>query len=154
MLDNPAGLVYGTLIVGALLDAESVANESYGETVAAVLAAMALAWLSHSYADYVGQRLQQRAKFRMRELVSALYRGLGVLVGAVVPLLTILVCWAVRASLSTGVTISIYDSAAVLLVIEFAAGIRAHLSGTRLLVQSLFGALLGGLIIVLKLILH
>ena|SRR5581483_5604862 len=154
MFENPAGLVYGALIAGALLDAESVASASYGETVAGVLAALALVWLAHSYADYVGARLAQRRKLQVKELTHALYGGLSVLIGAAVPVLTLLICWAARASLDTAVTISIYDSAAILLVIELVAGIRAHLTGMALLFQTLVGVVLGALIIALKLILH
>lgn len=154
MFENPAGLVYGALIAGALLDAETVASASYGETVAGVLAALALVWLAHSYADYVGARLEQRRKLQVKELTHALYEGLSVLIGAAVPVLTLLICWAARAKLGTAVTISIYDSAAVLLVIELVAGVRAHLTGVALLLQTLVGVVLGALIIALKLILH
>ena len=56
--------------------------------------------------------------------------------------------------LNTAVSVGIYTEAATLVVIELAAGLRAHLSGVALLFQTLMGGLMGALIIALKLILH
>jgi hypothetical protein len=154
VLENPAGLVYGVLITGALLDAESVANENYGDTIAGVVTAMLLVWLAHAYADYVGHRMAQRETLRPSELFQALRRGTTVLLGAAVPLAVLVGCWIKGAPLNTAVSVGIYTEAATLVVIELAAGLRAHLSGVALLFQTLMGGLLGALIIALKLILH
>jgi hypothetical protein len=154
MLENTGGLVYGTLIIGALLDAESTASETYAETVGAVLTALLLVWLAHSYADYVGERVQHGLKLRPGELTHGLLRGLSVVVGGAIPIATLMLCWIAGASLATAVNVGIYTSAGMLLVIEFSAGWRADVKGVTLLVQSVVGATLGALIIALKLILH
>jgi hypothetical protein len=91
---------------------------------------------------------------RLGSLGEALLKGLAVLVGGAVPLLCLVLCWAAGASLDTGVNLGIYSSVGVLLAIELAAAWRADLSGLPLLVQTLFGALLGALVIALKLLLH
>ena len=65
----------------------------------------------------------------------------------------LLIDWVVGASLSTALTTALYTSAMVLLI-EVVAGLRAKQSGRGLAVQILFGAMLGLLIIALRLILH
>jgi hypothetical protein len=154
MLENPAGLIYGTLIVGALLDAESTARENYPDTVGAVAIGLVLFWLAHSYADFAGKRLERREALRPAGLGHALITGLPTLAGAAVPWLVLVLCWVSGATLDTAVSIGVWSSAGTLLVIELAAGVRAELSGVALLVQSLVGAALGALIIALKLVLH
>ena len=59
-------------------------------------------------------------------------------------------CW----SSSTAVTTAFYTSAVTVLLIEVVAGLRAKQSGHELAVLILFGAMLGLLIIALRLILH
>jgi len=55
---NPAGLIYGTIAVAALLAAESARRETYVETVGAVLITLLLYWLAHSYAGFTGERVR------------------------------------------------------------------------------------------------
>jgi hypothetical protein len=154
MLENPAGLIYGTLIVGALLDAESAARQNYLDTVGAVLLALLLYWLAHSYAHFAGERIEHRETLRLSGLGNALFHGLPILVGAGVPLIAMIICWIIRAPLGTAVNVGIYVSAGMVLVIELVAALRAELSGIWIVTQTVFGALLGALIIALKLVLH
>jgi NADH:ubiquinone oxidoreductase subunit 6 (subunit J) len=60
----------------------------------------------------------------------------------------------VGASLYRAVTTALYASAVRVLLIEVVAGLRAKPSGRELTVQILFGAMLGPLIIALRLILQ
>jgi NADH:ubiquinone oxidoreductase subunit 6 (subunit J) len=60
----------------------------------------------------------------------------------------------VGASLYTAVTTALYTSAVMSLLIEVVAGLRAKQSGRELAVQILFGAMIGPLIIALRLILY
>jgi hypothetical protein len=59
-------------------------------------------------------------------------------------------CW----SSSTAVTTALYTSAVMVLLIEVVAGVRAKQSGRELAVQILVGAMLGLLIIALRLVVH
>lgn len=154
MLEKAAGLIYGTIVVAALLDAESAVSETYVETVAGVLIAVSVYWLAHSYATFAGHRLSRREALRPRELADALIVQRTILAGAIVPLVVLLLSWAAGASLDTAVNIAIYMAAAMLVLIELVAGLRARLSGIPLLVQTLFGATLAALVIALKLVFH
>jgi hypothetical protein len=154
MPTNPAGLVYGTIAVGALLAAESAQNETYTKTVIAVAIALALYWLSYSYAEFTGRRIEEHEKVTLAGMVDAATREVSVLLGAAVPFLALLGCWVFGVGLYSAVTIAIWTSAAMVVAIEVVIGVRAELTGRQLALQSAFGAFLGLLIIVLRIVLH
>ena len=155
MLQNPAaGLIYGTIVVAALLDAESAARETYPATVGGVVIAVLLYWLAHAYADFTGHRLKRREAIEFREFGGSLITELTIVLGAAIPLAVLFLSWAAGASLDTAVNVGIYTSAAMVVVIELVAGLRARLAGAHLLLQVSFGAALGGLIIALKVVFH
>ena len=151
---NPAGLIYGTIAVAALLAAESARRETYGRTVAAVLITLILYWLAHSYSQFTGERLEQHEGFSLRALLLSATHALTVLIGASVPLMALLGCWVFGASLDAGVIAAVWTSAGMIVAIEVVVGVRAELTGRELLAQTLFGALLGLLVVALRVLLH
>jgi hypothetical protein len=151
---NPGALVYGTIAVGALLAAESARRETYPKTLAAVGVTLLLYWLAHSYAEFTGHRLETNEPMKIEDLGRSALAELSVLIGAAVPLIELAVFWVAGVSLEDAVRWSIYSSAAIIMVIELVAGLRADLSGRQLLGQTLFGAVLGLMIIALRVILR
>ena len=115
---NPAALVYGTLAVGALLAAESAESETYIKTIVGVAVALALYWLSYSYADYTGRRYEEREHGTFAGMAEAVRSESSVLLGAAVPFLALIVCWIFGASLNTAVTVGIWTSAAMVVAPE------------------------------------
>jgi hypothetical protein len=154
ILRNPGDAVYGTIAVGALLAAESARTETYPETVAAVVITLFLYWLAHSYAELVERRLEDETKLTLSRALDTLMTELPILLGAAVPLLTLLVWWAAGASLSSAVLAAVWTSAAIIVAIEVVAGLHARLKGRELLFQILLGAAVGLLIIALRVLLH
>jgi hypothetical protein len=55
---DAAGIVYGTITMGALLAAERPRSETFPETVGAASLALALVWAAHTYAALLGHRLR------------------------------------------------------------------------------------------------
>jgi hypothetical protein len=154
MLSDLSAAIYGTMTVGALLAAESAENETYFETVVAVLITLVIYWFAHSYAEFASERLKEREPLRLAPLGRIMVRQVPILFGAAIPLVAVLVLWAADASLSTAVTAAVWTSAATVAAIEILAGVRADRTGRELAFQSLFGCLLGLLIILLRLTLH
>ena len=154
MLSNPGALVFGTVAVAALLTAENAQRETYPETIGAVLIALALYWLAHSYADFTGQRLKRAEKLSFAALGRTMVHELWILLGAAIPLLILLVWWAAGSRLTTALTAAVWAAAVVLGLIEFAAAVRARLSGRELIAQTSLGLLLGLLVIAMKIVLH
>jgi len=154
MLSEFGAAIYGLMTVGALLAAESANSETYAETVGAVVITMLVYWLAHSYAEFASDRLTEGQPLHFGILGRIMRHQVTILFGAAIPLVALLIDWVVGASLSTAVKTALYTSAGMVVLIEIAAGVRAKQSGRDLLKQALFGALLGLLIIVLRLILH
>ena len=151
---NPAGLVYGTIAVGALLASESTEGQTYGATVAGVCVALALYWLAYTYAEFVGERLKKSESFSPAGFFNALAGEITVVLGAGVPLVVVLICWAAGVPLASGIKAAVWASAAMIFIYELIAGVRSGLSGSELLLQTILGAVLGVLLIVLRILLH
>jgi hypothetical protein len=154
MLLNPGAVIYGTITVGALLAAESARRETYAGTVGAVAIALVVYWLAHAYSDFTEHRLEQQQPLRISTLAHTLAHELMIIAGAAIPLLALLICWAVGAQLTTAVTAAIWTSAAMIVIVEVVAGLRAKLSGRELAAQTACGAVFGLLVIALKVVLH
>jgi hypothetical protein len=154
MLPNPGAVIYGTITVGALLAAESARTETYGETLGGVLLALLVYWLAHGYSEFTEHRLEENQAVTLSGLVHTLVHELMIIAGAAIPLLTLVICWIVRAGLDTAVSAAVWTSAGVIVGVEVAAGVRAHLTGRALAAQAAVGALFGLLVIALKLVLH
>jgi len=154
MRSNLTPAIYGTVAVGSLLAVESARRETYLDTLIGILITLLLYWLAHAYAEFTSDRLRHSEAITVRGLTRALESELTILVGAALPI-AVLVCWWIAgAGLSTGVSAAIWTSAATVVMLEVAAGIRAEQSGRKLALQVTIGALLGLLIISLRLALH
>lgn len=154
MLANSGGLVYGTIAVGALLAAESARQETYPKTLGAVAITLLLYWLAHSYAEFTGRRLRKTEPFTLAELVRTAAHELSVLIGAAGPLLVLLIWYAAGGQLTTAVTAAIWTSAVMIVIIEALVGVRAQLSGRDLVMQTAFGAVLGLLVVAVRVLLQ
>jgi hypothetical protein len=154
MLPNPGAVVYGMVAVGSLLAAESPKRETYAATVGAVEIALVAYSVAHAYSEFAEERLERSEGLSLRGFLRTMAEGLMIDVGAAIPLLLLLICWAAGVRLTIAVTAAIWTSIAMIVLVELLAGVRAHLSGRALLAQTAIGALFGLLVIALKLVLH
>ncbi|MFL5860064.1 MAG: hypothetical protein ACJ780_04690 [Solirubrobacteraceae bacterium] len=152
--ENAAGLVYGVILVATLLSAESALRETYAKTVVGVLIALTTYWLALTYSGFTGRRLEHEEGASLLLLGRAAIHELTVLYGAAIPLVSLLVFWVAGASLSTAVLWSVYVADAAIIGAEIFIGIRAGLTGLALLGQVVVGAVLGVLVLALRLLLH
>ncbi|MGI9184715.1 MAG: hypothetical protein ACR2GZ_07095 [Solirubrobacteraceae bacterium] len=151
---NPAGLIYGTISVAALLAAESARQETYLRTAGAVMITIVLYWLAHSYSQFIGERVEQQVAFTYRGVLATARHELTVVIGAAGPLVVLILFWVFGASLDTAVIAAIWTAAAIVIVLEIVIGVRAELTGRELVRQTVFGAILGLLVIALRVLLH
>jgi len=151
---NLGAAVYGTILVGALLAAESAGSENYAETIASVVIALVIFWIAHAYSAFASWRLRQGEPVTVQGLIRSMSQESPLLIGAAGPLITLLIAWAVRAQLATAVDAAIWTSAGMIVAIEFVAARRAGRTGRGLVFQTSLGALLGVLVIAIKLVLH
>jgi hypothetical protein len=154
MPTSVAGLIYGTISVAALLAAESARSETYPKTVGAVAIIMILYWMAHSYSEYAAERMQEHEPFTYTGMIANATRELTVLIGAAVPFAMLVICWIVGASLTLAVAAASWASAAIVIATEIVIGVRANLTGRELVRQTVVGAILGLLIVALRVLLH
>jgi hypothetical protein len=153
-LENPAGSIYGLIVIGALLAGESGRHESYLGTLAAAAIAAALYWLAHAYAGVLGRRLLSRERLTARALLDGLIHDLALIRGASIPLLALLVTAIAGASQEDAVTVAIWSVVAGLVGFELLAGLRAKAAPGELVVELGVGVSMGVAILALKIILH
>ena len=154
LFQNPGPLVYGTLLVGAVIDAESFKLETFPETVAGIAITMVLIYLAHSYAQITGDRVQKGEHLTFGLVIKKLEHELPILTGAAVPLAAVVIGWVSGASLEDALTAGVYASAATLVALELIAALAAHLTGWELVIQLGLGVVLGLGILALKLVYH
>ncbi len=151
---NPASVIYGVLAIGALLAAESGRHESYADTLGSVLIALCLYWLAHAYADVLGHRLRTQERLNAKALWRALIGEAAILAGAVLPLLALVLTWALGVALASGVEVALWSAVASLIGFELLAGIRARARPGELLLDAGVGMTMGLAILALKIVLH
>lgn len=151
---NPSGAIYGTLAVGALLAAERAEGETFAKTIGAVALTMILYWVAHAYASSAEHRLRRSEPLTVKLIGRTMLHSVAILLGAAVPLLVVILFGAAGASLTTAVNAGVWSSAIVIVAIESVSAARADLKGREVVVQIVVGALLGLLVIGVKLLLH
>jgi hypothetical protein len=154
MRDNPAGLVYGTILIATLLAAEFSRRETYLTTVGAVAVALVLYWLALAYSEFTGRRLKDSEPFTWSAFRRAARHENSVLVGASIPLAVIVVCWIFGVDLGTAVAIGVYTAAGMIVVFELVIGYWSDGGWREILVHTVVGVALGLLIITLRVVLH
>jgi hypothetical protein len=152
--DNPAGLIFGTITVGAVLAAESGLHESYLQAVGSALLTIGIYWLAHTYSDLLGRRLSTHEHLTASSLGRALAHDWAIVRGAALPLLALAIAWAIGASQETAVTAAVWACVGSLIALELLAGIRAKSTPGELVLEGCMGTAMGLGILALRAILH
>ncbi len=152
--DNPSGVIYGTIAVGAVLAAESTRRETFADTIEATMLILGLYWLAHTYATVVGDRLKTRDSLSASGLWRASLHEGAIVKGAAIPIAVLVVLWASGVSLASAVTAALWSSAGALAVFEIMATLRSRVTGARRLTQIVVGALLGAGVLLVRVVLH
>lgn len=152
--ENASGVIYGIIVVGALLAAESGRHETYLDTIVSTVIAAALYWLAHAYADVLGGRLQRQERLSAGALAQAIAHDWAIMCGAGLPLLALVLAWAVGAPLRSAVTAALWTAIASLVLFELFAGVRSGAKPRELALDVCVSAAIGVGILLLKIVLH
>jgi hypothetical protein len=152
--ENPSGAIYGLIVIGALLAAESGRHESYLDTIASAAIAATLYWVAHSYAGVLGNRLSEGERLTAGVLLRALGRDVTLIRGAAIPLLALLLAAIAGASQETAVTVAVWSAIVSLAAFELLAGLRSGASRGELAIEVAVGVSMGLAILALKIVLH
>jgi hypothetical protein len=152
--ENPSGVVYGVIVIAALLAAESGSHESYLDTVGSALIAACLYWFAHAYASLLGRRLTTQERLTVGALWGSLSHDWALVRGATIPLLALVCGWIAGAAQQTSVTAALWTCVAWLIALELVAGVRSRASAGELALQTGAGGAMGLAILALKVLLH
>jgi hypothetical protein len=152
--ENPTGAVYGVILIGALLAAESGRHETYVDTIASAALAACLYWVAHSYASVLGGRLAGEETLTIAALTRALAHDWALVRGALVPLIALAISWAAGAAQESAVTVALWSAIVSLIAFELLAGLRSHSSARELTIEVGVGVAMGLAILALKIVLH
>ena len=147
-------MIYGVVVIGALLAAESGSHETYADTIISGLLAAAIYWLAHAYANALGWRVTTRQRLTAGVLSRELIRDWAIVRGAAIPLFVLVLAWVAGATLETAVNAALGATVATLVAFELIAGIGSQATGRELLLDVCVGAALGVAIVALKVLLH
>lgn len=152
--ENPAGIVFGTITIGAVLAAESGLHESYVAAFGSALVTVALYWLAHTYSDLLGRRLSTHERLTAGTLVRAFAHDWAIVRGGALPLAAMAITWALGGSQETGVSAAIWTCVVSVIAFELLAGIRAKSTPSELALEGCVGTAMGLGILALRAILH
>jgi hypothetical protein len=153
-LEGTNEMVYGLLLIGAILAAEGDRHESYETTLLATVLAALLAWLAHSYSTLFGRRIEEAQHMTLAALLAAMRRDMVLLRGGAVPVVALLGCWVLGLEQETGVTVAVSAVVAAIMLLEVVAALLAHLTLREFFVEVSVGVLYGVSIFMLKLFAH
>jgi hypothetical protein len=152
--ENPGGVVYGTIVIAAVLAVETGRHETYPEAIAATLLAAAPFWLAHAYATALGRRITRRESLTLASLGRALAYDWAIVRGAALPLLVLVVAWVLGLSLQTALTAAMWSAIAALIVFELIAGMRSQATGPETVLEVAVGVVMALAILALKIVTH
>ncbi len=138
--------------MGALLAAESVRRETYAKNIVAVIITLLLYWLAHSYAERAAERLWSGEQLTLGRLVRTITNAAAGRRDH--PASDIADLLGRRNQAIRGRNRGPVDLGGHVVLIELTAGVRGRLAARQFIAQALIGALLGSLVIFLKVVLH
>jgi hypothetical protein len=151
---NPARIVLGVIVTGALLAAESGLHETYLAIFASGAITAGLYWLAHAYSDILGRRLHSQERLTPASLLESLGQESAVVRGAAIPLVALVVAALAGADQETGVSIAVWTAAVSIATLEVVAALRSHASRGELVLEVAVGIAMGLAVIALKAIVH
>jgi hypothetical protein len=146
---NPAGVIFGTITVGAVLAGENAKGETVATSVEVALLVVALFWVVHAWSDDTGERLEHHRRLAWRPFVDALEHQGSILRAVLLPVVALFVAGLAGASDATALWVGTMTCAVSLVLIELVSALRNRLPVTQVLVETAAGATFGCVLLTL-----
>ena len=127
---HPGGLVYGLIVLGSVLAAESVHSSGGVRDITAALTVLLVYWLAHTYADLMGRRYLQATPLRWTDVTEVARREWAIMRGASIPGAVLLGVSSWRVD-----EVGMITDVAMLTLFAVVGSLRANLSRVALLFQ-------------------
>ncbi len=149
LASNPAGVIFGTITVGAVLAGENAKGESVATSVEVALLVVLLFWLVHAWSDDTGERIKQRRRLQWRPLVATLEHQASILRAVLVQVVVLGIAGLAGASDAIALWLGTVTCAVLLVLIELISALRNRLPVAQVLVETAAGAAFGCALLVL-----
>ena len=146
---NPAGVIFGTITVGAVLAGENAKGETVATSIEVALVVLALFWVVHAWSDDTGDRIEHRRRLKLRPFLSALEHQASILRSVLLPVVALVIAGLAGASDATALWVGTITCAVALVLIELISALRNRLPPAQVLIESAAGAAFGCVLVVL-----
>ena len=133
---HPAGLVYGLVVLGSVLAAESVHSSGPLRDILAAVTVLVVYWLAHTYADLMGRRFMRMTPLTWQDVWEVARHEAAILRGAAVPVVAMVVAMVFGLSAWRVDEVGIIAVVGMLMLFAVVGGIRANLSKPALVLQA------------------
>lgn len=152
---NPVSAVHGTVLAGALIAVQGAHEDvDISRLVIVVLLTQFVYWLAHVYAEIVGERIHTRTRASWAQVRALMVREWPLVAVSYGPLAVVLVASWAGAGSNDAVLAGLWATMALLAGWALLAGIRCHLGRIEMLLYVAASLGLGGLLIIIKALLH
>lgn len=148
--DHPQGVVYGIVVVGSVVAAESVHVTGPWQDIGGAVLVLVIYWLAHSYAQILGTRFADATSLTFKQMRAIVRHEGAILRGAALPIVAMMVAALLGAGALRVDEIGIGIDVLALMSFAILAGLRAKLGPLALISQSVVALVFGLMITVLR----
>lgn len=145
--------IYGLIVSGAVMAAAGE-HGSVHDVVITVFVTVLVYWAAESYADVLGEQIAEERRSTWRRVWELLRLGWPLVEASYVPLVVLLIAWAVGASTTAAITAGLVTNALLLVALGWIASIQIEKSLPVRIAAATFAGAFGMIMIGLKTILH
>ena len=150
---HPEGMIYGLVVVGSVVAAESVHAGSATRDILAAFVVLIVYWLAHTYASILGHRYSNGEEISMAEVRRTFSHEWAIVRGAAVPLLIMVVGALFGLSSWRVDEIGLVTAVAMLFIFALVGGIRAKQRPVVVAIESLIALGFGAAIVLIRAVL-
>lgn len=151
---NPAGSIYGTILADSVLAVESERQVTLRDLVYAELVTVAVYWLAHVYADFLGAPPSVSRRAALHRLVETMTHNWSLVTASFFPLLAVLLAAVAGASVQTAALAGMWTGVAALVLWGEIAGRHSGRGRWASVAYGLVSGAFGGVLILLRVLLH
>jgi hypothetical protein len=147
---NPAGILFGALVTGAVIAVSSAATDKARTIMLAVIQVLIVYWATHVYTRVIADRLTDPSATFLERSKESLQHELSVLLGGVPALGVFALAVAAGASTSRAANLALAATVVLFATAGYAVGRQAKATGWNLIGEVGAAVVLGVVIVVLK----
>jgi hypothetical protein len=148
-----AAAIYGLIVSGAVMAAAGE-HGTIREVAITVFVTVLVYWLAESYADVLGEQIAEQRPSTWDRTRELLRQGWPLVEASYVPLVVMLLAWAVGTSTTHAITFGLVTNALLLVALGWIASAESHSSIPARAVSAALAGAFGMVMIAVKTLLH